>query len=129
MILFVNIFVYLDLEVAIVPVDHCHHAFGLVFTHKNGWKLVYSGDTRPCEGLIKEGLGATILIHEATFEDDLQTEAFNKFHWYTVVSCLYLSFRFINNFFGNYVGLCTWVKKSATLSEQSHTGQVEKNST
>ncbi len=29
------------------------------------------GDTRPCDALIREGHGATLLIHEATFEPDL----------------------------------------------------------
>ncbi len=63
-----------------MPVQHCPHAFGLVVTHKNGWKLVYSGDTRPCNGLIEEGLNATVLIHEATLEDNLYNEALAKQH-------------------------------------------------
>lgn len=32
------------------------------------WKLVYSGDCRPCEELVHEGKGAAVLIHEATFD-------------------------------------------------------------
>jgi ribonuclease Z len=32
-----------------VRVDHCPHAFGLIMQHaEDGWKLVYSGDTKPC---------------------------------------------------------------------------------
>ncbi len=32
---------------------------------------MYTGDTRPCQALIRAGLGATVLIHEATFEPKL----------------------------------------------------------
>lgn len=38
-----------------MPVDHCPQAYGLVLTHIRGWKIVYSGDTRPCLALIKAG--------------------------------------------------------------------------
>lgn len=38
-----------------VRVVHCPKAFGFVFNHKSGWKIVYSGDTRPCDALISEG--------------------------------------------------------------------------
>ena len=38
-----------------MPVDHCPQAYGLVLTHKEGWKIVYSGDTRPCQALIEAG--------------------------------------------------------------------------
>jgi len=79
-----------------------------VLTHKTGWKLVYefpspflysffvgifltnftffhilcrfSGDTRPCKKLNAAGEGASVLIHEATFEDDLVQEAIEKNH-------------------------------------------------
>ena len=63
-----------------VQVDHCSQAFGVVLDHKDGWRVVYSGDTRPCPGLIKAGKGATLLIHEATFEHDLLTEAIARRH-------------------------------------------------
>ena len=43
-------------------------------------KLVYSGDTRPCEHLIAAGKDATVLIHEATFEDGMEKEAKKKRH-------------------------------------------------
>ena len=63
-----------------VPVSHCHDAFGLVMLHKNGWKLVYSGDTRPCRALQEAGKGCTLLIHEATFEPALIEHARAKKH-------------------------------------------------
>ncbi|KAG0231928.1 Zinc phosphodiesterase ELAC protein 2 [Actinomortierella wolfii] len=40
----------------------------------------YSGDTRPCNNLVEAGMGATVLLHEATFEDDMVLEARNKNH-------------------------------------------------
>jgi ribonuclease BN (tRNA processing enzyme) len=41
---------------------------------------VYSGDTRPCERLARAGAGATLLIHEATFEPGLEAHALRKRH-------------------------------------------------
>ncbi|KAJ3703724.1 hypothetical protein LUZ61_007429 [Rhynchospora tenuis] len=73
-----------------VPVRHCPEAFGLVLEAKDrvsriakvspGWKVVYSGDTRPCPALIEASKNATILIHEATFEDSMTEEAIAKNH-------------------------------------------------
>jgi len=60
-------------------VDHCSRAFGLVINHSE-WKLVYSGDTVPCPALIEAGNRATVLIHEATFEDGMEAEATEKRH-------------------------------------------------
>ncbi|KAI8335569.1 beta-lactamase-like protein [Chlamydoabsidia padenii] len=67
-------------KIQAVAVDHCRYAYGLVLNHKTGWKLVYSGDTRPCDRLIEAGQGATLLIHEATLEDDMMEEAIAKKH-------------------------------------------------
>lgn len=63
-----------------VWVDHCFEAFGLVLSSISGWSVVYSGDTRPCEKLIKAGMGCTLLIHEATFEDKFESHARAKRH-------------------------------------------------
>lgn len=56
------------------PVVHCPHAFGVALKASQrvnsngkmieGWKLVYSGDTRPCPELMEASYGATVLIHE-----------------------------------------------------------------
>eukprot|EP01118_Nematostelium_gracile_P016691 TRINITY_DN6974_c0_g1_i1.p1 TRINITY_DN6974_c0_g1~~TRINITY_DN6974_c0_g1_i1.p1 ORF type:complete len:766 (-),score=131.36 TRINITY_DN6974_c0_g1_i1:63-2309(-) len=62
-----------------VPVLHCHDAFGLILKF-GGFKLVYSGDTRPCDDLIQAGRDANLLIHEATFEDSMAQEAIEKSH-------------------------------------------------
>jgi hypothetical protein len=39
-----------------------------------------AGDTRPCGQLVEVGRGATLLIHEATFEDGMADEAIAKYH-------------------------------------------------
>ncbi|XP_021765309.1 tRNase Z TRZ3, mitochondrial-like [Chenopodium quinoa] len=72
------------------PVVHCPQAFGIVLKAGDrinnvgevipGWKVVYSGDTRPCQELIEASHGATVLIHEATFEDALMDEAVARNH-------------------------------------------------
>ncbi|XP_010613312.1 zinc phosphodiesterase ELAC protein 2 isoform X1 [Fukomys damarensis] len=61
-------------------VRHCKDAFGCALVHTSGWKVVYSGDTMPCEALVQIGKGATLLIHEATLEDGLEGEAVEKTH-------------------------------------------------
>ncbi|MED6204816.1 tRNAse Z trz4, mitochondrial [Stylosanthes scabra] len=72
------------------PVVHCPQAFGVVLNAAErtstsgkvipGWKVVYSGDTRPCPELIEAARGATVLIHEATFEEAMVEEAIAKNH-------------------------------------------------
>uniref|UniRef100_A0A803NZ43 ribonuclease Z n=1 Tax=Cannabis sativa TaxID=3483 RepID=A0A803NZ43_CANSA len=71
-------------------VFHCKQAFGVVLKAAErinsvgkaipGWKIVYSGDTRPCKALIEASRDATILIHEATFEDGKVEDAVKKNH-------------------------------------------------
>jgi len=40
-----------------------------------GRKIVYSGDTRPFKGFVKFAVGADLVIHEATFDDELTEKA------------------------------------------------------
>ncbi|RKP06137.1 beta-lactamase-like protein [Thamnocephalis sphaerospora] len=61
-------------------VIHCPMAYGISIEHRQGWKVVYSGDTRPCNSLVEMGKDATLLIHEATLEDDMIKEAIEKKH-------------------------------------------------
>lgn len=63
-----------------VKVLHCTRAYGVVIQHTRGWKLVFSGDTRPCPALVEAGLGASVLIHEATFDDEMKVDADAKNH-------------------------------------------------
>ncbi|XP_063309448.1 zinc phosphodiesterase ELAC protein 2 [Pelobates fuscus] len=61
-------------------VRHCRNAYGCAILHKSGWKLVFSGDTMPCDNLVQIGKNASLLIHEATLEDGLEEEAIDKTH-------------------------------------------------
>ena len=61
-------------------VRHCYDAFGIVLEHRHGWKLVFSGDTMRCAALQRLGQGATLLIHEATFDNDRHADAAGKRH-------------------------------------------------
>ncbi|KAI8325315.1 hypothetical protein GQ54DRAFT_283365 [Martensiomyces pterosporus] len=71
-------------NVSTCGVIHCPWAYGLSLTHSSGWKLVYSGDTRPCTNLVTLGRAGnkkpTILLHEATHSDDLLGDAIAKRH-------------------------------------------------
>ncbi|CAL1287430.1 unnamed protein product [Larinioides sclopetarius] len=70
-----------DLLVSTVPVIHCPDSHGIIVSSKDSnWKLVYSGDTTPCNRLVSAGKNCTLLIHEATMEDDLAEEAAIKRH-------------------------------------------------
>ncbi|KAG8949139.1 hypothetical protein FRC00_008236 [Tulasnella sp. 408] len=63
-----------------VDVEHRTQCYGLVLRHKDGWSIVYSGDTMPCNRLVEAGQDATVLIHEATMADDQVDLAFAKAH-------------------------------------------------
>jgi len=69
-----------ECQIQTVPVIHCKEAYGVILEHKRGWKIVYSGDTRPCSRLVHAGKDATLLVHEATFEDDLYADAQARNH-------------------------------------------------
>ncbi|MFW6448136.1 MAG: ribonuclease Z [Halobacteriota archaeon] len=45
-----------------------------------GRTLVYTGDTRPADGVVEAATGAQLLIHDATFGDDLATRAAETAH-------------------------------------------------
>lgn len=61
-------------------VNHCHGAQAVSMTFPSGFKLSYSGDCRPCAAFTNIGHGSHLLIHEATFEDDMRPEAIAKKH-------------------------------------------------
>ncbi|GAA5907088.1 hypothetical protein JCM8208_004509 [Rhodotorula glutinis] len=67
-------------EVTAVPVLHRCRAWGAVITHSSGWRVVFSGDTMPCEALVTAGQSASLLVHEATIEDDMPEVAQAKGH-------------------------------------------------
>ncbi|XP_049817981.1 ribonuclease Z, mitochondrial isoform X2 [Aethina tumida] len=67
-------------DISTCLVRHCPNAFGISLTHKNGYKITYSGDTMPSDSLIELGKNSDLLIHEATMEDELAQEALVKLH-------------------------------------------------
>lgn len=72
---------YMNLsELSTVWVHHCRGAQGISFQSKSGLRVSYSGDCRPSADFAAIGLNSHVLIHEATFEDDMRNEAFAKRH-------------------------------------------------
>lgn len=63
-----------------VPVQHCPEAAALILGHASGWSLAYSGDCRPSRQFSAAARGVQVMIHEATFEDDLADHAVSKRH-------------------------------------------------
>ena len=49
-------------------------------TFPTGFKFSYSGDCRPSQNFAKIGKGSTVLLHEATFDDELRGDAEAKKH-------------------------------------------------
>lgn len=72
--------------VAAAPALHCPDAWCVALQHGEGWGLVYSGDTRPCDALVALGRrldpACRLLVHEATFDDteDMAHEAVARRH-------------------------------------------------
>ena len=52
----------------------------MTLTFPTGFKFSYSGDCRPSKEFVKIGKGSTVLVHEATFDDELQGDAEAKKH-------------------------------------------------
>ncbi|KAF8543218.1 beta-lactamase-like protein [Trichophaea hybrida] len=62
------------------PAIHCLSSFCVSFTFTPYFKLSYSGDTRPNDSFVGIGADSTVLIHEATFKDDMVAQARAKKH-------------------------------------------------
>ncbi|EEH09630.1 ribonuclease Z [Histoplasma capsulatum G186AR] len=63
-----------------VPVMHCQGSMATSFVFPSGLKVSYSGDCRPSRDFARVGADSTVLIHEATFEDDMLQDAQAKRH-------------------------------------------------
>ncbi|KFY23081.1 hypothetical protein V493_06114 [Pseudogymnoascus sp. VKM F-4281 (FW-2241)] len=61
-------------------VTHCHQALAVVLKFPNGFSVAYSGDCRPSSEFARIAQGATVLIHEATFDNELEGDAVAKKH-------------------------------------------------
>jgi len=61
-----------DLNIKYFEVDHkpVKYAYGFSFTNKNK-KLTISGDTRPCENLMKYAQQSDVLLHEVFIEGEI----------------------------------------------------------
>lgn len=66
------------------PVIHCPFSCGVVLEllqkNKDNFKIVYSGDSRPCGNMVKYGKNADLFIHECTFPKGMEKEAKIKNH-------------------------------------------------
>ena len=62
-----------DMKITYFEVDHkpVKHAYGFNFLNKNK-KLTISGDTRPCENIMKYGQNADVLLHEVFIDGELK---------------------------------------------------------
>ena len=71
-------------SIATCKAIHCPHAFCVSFTTKAGFKIAYSGDTRPNPAFrdlgMMGGRGPDLLIHEATMEHFMINDARIKKH-------------------------------------------------
>ncbi|OXU19872.1 hypothetical protein TSAR_013862 [Trichomalopsis sarcophagae] len=67
-------------NISTINVTHCPFAYGIAITLNDGRKTCYSGDTIPCENMVKLAKDSFLLIHEATMEDGLEQEAVLKRH-------------------------------------------------
>ncbi|KAL8965906.1 MAG: hypothetical protein Q9183_003624 [Haloplaca sp. 2 TL-2023] len=61
-------------------VDHCSSAQAVSVQFPTGFKFSYSGDCRPSKQFVQIGQDSTVLLHEATFDDTMQTDAEAKKH-------------------------------------------------
>ncbi|MCJ1466390.1 hypothetical protein MMC07_005009 [Pseudocyphellaria aurata] len=67
-------------DIATCHVNHCRGAQAVSLTFPTGFKFSYSGDCRPSSRFAEIGKGSTVLLHEATFEDERQDDALAKKH-------------------------------------------------
>lgn len=60
--------------------SHCYGSQAVSLTFPTGFKFSYSGDCRPSKAFANIGKHSTVLLHEATFDDELQSDAIAKKH-------------------------------------------------
>ncbi|THC94495.1 hypothetical protein EYZ11_006018 [Aspergillus tanneri] len=65
-------------------VSHCKGAMAVSLVFSDGFKISFSGDCRPSPAFAAIGHGSTVLIHEATFHDNMKGSAIAKRHSTTV---------------------------------------------
>ena len=63
-----------------VRVLHCYGALAVSVTFDNNFKFSYSGDCRPSDQFCEIGQNSDVLVHEATFDDEMEKDAKIKKH-------------------------------------------------
>jgi len=77
-------------SVKCIPAIHCVDSYCIIIEHETGWKMAYSGDTRPSKLFAKEAKGCHILIHEASMKTQDYKKVLKKGHT-TVMEALKIS--------------------------------------
>ncbi|GFF91834.1 ribonuclease Z 1 [Aspergillus udagawae] len=67
-------------DILTTKVSHCRGAMAVSLVFPDGFKLSFSGDCRPSANFATIGRDSTVLIHEATFQDDMAVSAVAKKH-------------------------------------------------
>lgn len=67
-------------KIIAVEVDHCPQSYGCLLVLSDGQRMIYSGDTLPCQNFKNYAMGCKLLIHEATFESGMDDDAKMKKH-------------------------------------------------
>ncbi|KAH8433549.1 uncharacterized protein LDX57_011184 [Aspergillus melleus] len=67
-------------ELLTARVSHCKGAMAVSLVFPDGFKVSFSGDCRPSPGFAAIGRGSTVMIHEATFQNDMAGSALAKKH-------------------------------------------------
>ena len=80
-----NVFELLEKEVGVsiyaIEVLHCEDSFGVILKGiEDDWQIAYSGDCRPSNNFLNFARKSSVIIHEATFSDDLAQDALAKYH-------------------------------------------------
>ncbi|KAK9352406.1 beta-lactamase-like protein [Lipomyces doorenjongii] len=63
-----------------IPAVHCKPAYSIILSTSSQFKLAYTGDGRPNQGFAAAASNSTLVIHEATFDDVLLSDAIKKQH-------------------------------------------------
>jgi len=74
--------------IAAIEVDHCPQSYACLLVFKEdfalgerpGNRIIYSGDTRPCQNFVNYAQRCILMIHEATLGSGLEEDACAKKH-------------------------------------------------
>ncbi|MCS7104499.1 MAG: ribonuclease Z [Thermofilaceae archaeon] len=92
---------------------------------RKGLKIVYSGDTSPCDRIIEASLNADVLIHEATFSSTNEYEARASFHSTAidaaqVASHAAVKLLLLTHFSSRYVELTNLLNEARTVFKRTY---------